>query len=716
MYVRRLYDLSVNGNYLNKLRKVISRESGKTIMILRNKFLIGLVIIFLGLSFNKWIIEKFLPDGSIEGLSYIIQILIVQLFLILCGIYLIIRNERLKRVIIILLVLIPFLTISLKNGIDFLNARKHMQSLPQTMLDQVIFLEENKIAKLSQETGEILYLLHQGTVPLNFKIPEDGVLDTAIGVDPLIVNLFIGEIHFELSINTNSGNSKTIFRKEIDLLSMSKNDFIWQNVSIDLSEYSGSEITLEFKKGYKIDDQKKPNIVYDLLPIDFMYWRIPNVRPKQLKDKHNVILISVDTLRGDHLHFMGYPRETSPNMDKLAQNGVFFTSAVSQAPWTAPSHLAIFTSTYPTINRGNFQLSTYYRSWNDTLPTMASILRDRDYVTAAFTAGGVMSAKLGFYKGFDLYNETILYDEAASPERVKCDSSDVEQVITKSMEWLSNNKNRTFFLFIHTYEPHSPYCDEFFLRKEKINKSETIEYRTALYDGDIRRADLFVGKLIEKLNELQLTDNTIIAITSDHGEDLGNRYHKDIYGHGHDLYDELLLVPLIFYNPKILPRGKRIDYQVRLIDILPTILEYLGYKEEPSFQGKSLKEMIEGNDQIPRPAYSEATRFGTERESIRANGYKYLYRISYGQLSDPMSRKMPLTPLHELYNLNADPAEKINLAEKQERNVEEYQRLILSIFPKKTFKDHQIDSTIRSVDIGKDEELMKSLKSLGYIQ
>ncbi|GAF85529.1 unnamed protein product, partial [marine sediment metagenome] len=241
-----------------------------------------------------------------------------------------------------------------------------------------------------------------------------------------------------------------------------------------------------------------------------------------------------------------------------------------------------------------------------------------------------------------------------------------------------------------------------------------IKYRTAKYDGDIKRTDFFVGKFVEKLEELGLTDNTIVVITSDHGEDLGGRNPPEAkiqYGHAYSLYDELLLVPLIFYNPKIFPGGKRIDYQVRLIDILPTVLDYLGYTEEPTFQGKSLRGIIEGNEQTSRPAYSEATTYGTERESIRADGYKYIWRISYGQLSSPDSQGLHLYPLYELYDLNKDPDEKTNVAGKQKSTLEKYQRLVRSLFSEKILKDYERDS-----DIGRDKELMESLKSLGYIQ
>lgn len=156
---------------------------------------------------------------------------------------------------------------------------------------------------------------------------------------------------------------------------------------------------------------------------------------------------------------------------------------------------------------------------------------------------------------------------------------------------------------------------------------------------------------------------------------------------------------------------------MRLIDILPTIIEYLGYEQELGFQGTSLKGMIDGNDKASRPAYSEATSLGTERESMRANGFKYIYRISYGHLARHVSRGIPLTPLHELYHLDSDPGEKENIAENQQGKLKDYQKRILSIFPERTFEDRdEVNLRTKSIDISKDKELIESLKTLGYIQ
>lgn len=489
-----------------------------------------------------------------EDLSYTINIIIILLILISLGAYLITNKKILKKVAVILLISLLPLTIynAFRNNKFEIGMTKDKSedqkslSQEQIMLDRVISVERDRVAALSQETAEVLYFIHKNAIPLTFRIPQDGVLDTAIGIDPLITNIFTGNVYFELFLTQKETGTQTILRKDITLSSLPEEGFVWQRVNLDLSKYSGQEVTLSFNKGYAIDSEKKPEVVYDLTPTDFMYWSAPRVRPRNLEDKYNVILISLDTLRADHLHFMGYKRDTSPNLDMIAHNGVYFTTAVSQAPWTIPSHFSIFTSTYPSVHGGKDPVDIYYAPWNGKLPTMASILRDKGHLTAAFTGKGSISARFGFYKGFDFYNETNSFENG------EC-VGDVETVFNKSIKWLSENNDRNFFLFIHTYEPHSPYCDDFFVRQEKIKNAESdIEYRTAKYDGDIRRTDFYVGVLMDKLNELGLTDNTIIVITSDHGEDLGGRMPPEAvlqYGHGHHLYDEVLLVPLIFHNP-----------------------------------------------------------------------------------------------------------------------------------------------------------------------
>lgn len=243
-------------------------------------------------------------------------------------------------------------------------------------------------------------------------------------------------------------------------------------------------------------------------------------------------------------------------------------------------------------------------------------------------------------------------------------------------------------------------------------------YREARYDGDIRRAERAVGELVAKVEALGLADETLIVVTSDHGEDLGGRLPPEAvrqFGHSYGLYDELLLVPLILRHPGLLPAGRRIEVQVRTIDIAPTLLDYLGFEPPPTFEGESLRPLIDGRDATPRPAHSEATALGAEPESMRAGGYKYIHRLSYGDLTHPMARGMPLSPLHTLYHLPTDPGERRNLAGRRPEKIEALQGLIRAVFPNRTFTAESKPPP-PAADDWVDDELRRKLRALGYLE
>jgi arylsulfatase A-like enzyme len=572
------------------------------------------------------------------------------------------------------------------------------------LLQRAISLQQSEIMELASESRELLYTLHEKTHSIIEEIPDKAILDTAFGIDALISRAYIGTIDFHISITTQNKKRKILFHKSFDISKLKAGDFQWHPVSIDLAEYYGQKVTITFNKDCSSYDTLQGQEIYDLSPTDFAFWARPQIRPKTLKDKVNVILISLDALRNDHLHFMGYRRQTSPNIDEFVKKGCFFSTVVSQAPWTTPAHFSIFTSTYPRINKGNQPVQITNRRWNKKIPTLASILREKGYLTAAFTGRGSISAKFGLYKGFDFYNET--------------ENRDIKHVFKKAVNWLHENKDRTFFLFFHTYQIHSPYTNKHFLNRENINPKNTIEYRKVLYDGDIWFADGYMGKLFSEIEALNLMENTLIILTSDHGEDLGGRNPPEARlqkGHGYNLYDELLLVPLILAGPQIPSLQKGIDHQIRSIDIAPTIIEYLGFKQKSTFQGTTLKPMIEGKDQKSRLAFSEATSYGTERESVRFKGYKYIHRLSYGQLALPICEGLTLTPLHELYDLKVDPQERNNIAQDNKKIVDEYLGYIGKLF-KAQPPEINDESEPEGIDISTDNNLMDALKSLGYIQ
>jgi arylsulfatase A-like enzyme len=567
------------------------------------------------------------------------------------------------------------------------------------LLKRAIFLQNNEIAKLSHEYRELLFELHQNSHSITMEIPTtQTMLDTAFGIDPLIRDMFSGNVNFTISIFLAGEKHKAIFQKTLRLSKLSDEDFLWYDVNIDLSEYKGEKVTLVFSKDYKKNWIRKPKKIFDLEPIDYLLWAQPKLRPISPEGKYNVILISIDALRADHLRYMGYKRHTSPHIDDFATKGAIFTNTISQAPWTTPSHISMFTSTYPRIHKGNQPITVKNRKWNRKLPTLASILRNNGYLTAAFTGSGSISASYGLSKGFDFYNES-------GEERV-------ELVYMKAIDWIKKNRGKRFFLFFHTYEVHSPYTYDYFLKRENITEKDPIKYRTALYDGDIFHTDQYMGKFFKDLATLDLLNKTLIILTSDHGDDLGGREPPESsvpFGHGHNLYHELLHVPLIFVGPRIIPQT--INYQVRSIDIAPTVLEYLMIESPQSFQGSSLISMINGKDHKSRIAFSEATTYGTERESISFEGYKYIRRLSYGTLADCPG--MELTPLDELYDLTKDPGELNNIANENEGIVGKYRSLINNLF------ENIPDSSSEfapEIDISTDPDLMKSLRSLGYIQ
>ena len=562
-------------------------------------------------------------------------------------------------------------------------------------------LDEKKTGVLARETRELLYSLHEPSHSMVCAVPDPCILETAIGMEPFIKEIFDGDVSFALSLTGEDGRDTLLFERHIALSDWNKRKAAWEEVKIDLSPYSGKEIKIVFAKSAGHGERLRE--VEDLLPIDFMYWAKPHIRPKRLEGKPNVILVSLDTVRADHLGLLGYHRETSLNLDKLARQGCFFTTAVSQAPWTCPSHFSIFTAVYPRVHEAIQPSHVFPRHWNPSLPTMASILREEGYLTGAFTGYGSISAQFGFLKGFDFYNESGPY------------RSDIENVFGKALPWLRRNADRTFFLFIHTYEPHHPYISDYFAKREGIQKSDETAWRTAHYDGDIRTADSYVGKLMAELDALGLTGNTLLIVTSDHGEDLeGTRNPPDAHlktGHGYNLYDEMLLVPLILRGPGIAPREKGIEHQIRLIDILPTVLDYLEYPLVNGLQGRSFRPMIEGTDKRDKPALSEAVGFGFPRESIRHNGFKYVHRFSDEPVG-PFWVGKP--PVYELYDLAADPGERNNIATENEEAATQYQKLMGALFGQPPRTGAEPEDAARTWD--EDPELIEALKNLGYLK
>ena len=285
--------------------------------------------------------------------------------------------------------------------------------------------------------------------------------------------------------------------------------------------------------------------------------------------------------------------------------------------------------------------------------------------------------------------------------------------------------------FFTTYEVHGPHRGDRFLTDDsrrdvelsKRDKSHVLESGTVvdLYDGDIHRMDQALARLFATLRERGLEENTLIVITSDHGEEFteGHARGFSLVGHGHTLYDELLHIPLILVGFEQPTAGARVATQVRSIDILPTLLDQLDLPTPGAVQGTSLLALLRSDETGDRPVFSEATTYGPGRMSLRSDNLKYIHRFSYGQLTDRHGccLRFPLTPEHELYDLSSDPNETINLANEREEIVARMFAQMNAIRgePPITAAPDQTGSEARVLQRQKSQDMSENLRALGYL-
>ncbi|MCX6577835.1 MAG: sulfatase-like hydrolase/transferase, partial [Candidatus Aminicenantes bacterium] len=290
----------------------------------------------------------------------------------------------------------------------------------------------------------------------------------------------------------------------------------------------------------------------------------------------NVLLITLDTTRADHLGCYGYPPAKTPHLDGLAREGIRFARVYCPAPLTLPSHCSIMSGLYP-VTHG-------VRNNGHDLPpgikTLADILKGQGYTTAAFVSSFSVDSRFGIGRGFDAYDDTF---QSQLPLKSPNAERRAEETFGRFSRWLEKNWENRFFAWVHYFDPHLPYDPPSPYREE---------FDGRLYDGEIAYMDHYVGAILERLKEKGILEKTIIIVAGDHGEGLGDKVEA---GHGIFLYEETLRVPLIFYNRKVFPHAQVIESQARLIDVAPTILEIIGLKDEAAgMQGQSLSAWLRG--------------------------------------------------------------------------------------------------------------------------
>jgi arylsulfatase A-like enzyme len=444
-------------------------------------------------------------------------------------------------------------------------------------------------------------------------------------------------------------------------------------------------------------------------------------------EKKQIILISIDTLRGDHLSSYGYVRDTSPHLSKLIKESVYYTNAYPNGCWTIPSHMSLLTGTLPSrhgINKDakSFKSETYPRL-SDSIKSIAEVLTSHHVNTIKFAnlAGGI-----GFSKGFNKDNRTDPFNNNKN--------------FDKLLKEVEKNKEEDFFIFIHTWKVHAPYTHSYFLEEGKVCKEKRDyinDFRkaakkvkdpfedfkdflkennlfnpsdcVALYDSGIRYVDQYIGKLIDKTKQLRIYDNLLFIIVSDHGEHFNEHYAGRFYGnHGSDFYEEFVKVPLIIKYPYS-TESKIINHPVSLIDVFPTILDFYRIEIPAFVQGDSLLKPASKRNR--KYLISEAVSIEKiERKMIMLGDLKYI--ITMGNPSKVERVNWNSISQRRLFDLKNDPLEQINLCKDLKfrgisTKLEKRLKKAIENSSKSHFK--RKETTI-------DEKTLEQLEALGYLK
>jgi len=395
----------------------------------------------------------------------------------------------------------------------------------------------------------------------------------------------------------------------------------------------------------------------------------------------NVVVITIDTLRADHVGCYGYKQIHTPNIDALAADGARFERAYTAVPVTLPSHTVMFTGTYPMLN-GMHDFAA--NKLNATQPTLAAVLKEHGYATAAVVGSAVLDSRFGLNRGFDFYYDHFDFNrlQESNLEEMERPGNMVADV---TLDWLARNYNKKFFLWMHLYDPHYPYHPP---------APYAAEYKDRPYDGEIAFADAQVGRVIRFLKSKGLYNNTLIVLSGDHGESLGEHGEKT---HGFFIYNATLHVPFMIHLPGAsLPRV--VPELVSLADLMPTVLQTLKMGTPSQVQGRSLLPLIKA-----KPKDEEA-------RSLYAETFLPRLHFNWSELRGVESAKYHFidAPRPELYDLTKDPGETQNLYSDKKAVGEEMRARLAGLIRQYSAGQELAEKT------GLDPALMERLKSLGY--
>jgi len=450
-----------------------------------------------------------------------------------------------------------------------------------------------------------------------------------------------------------------------------------------------------------------------------------------------IFLITVDTLRADHVSAYGYHRQTTPNVDKLAANGLLFTHAISQWPKTGPSFATMFTGRYPQTtgltHKAAIHLPTYYE-------TLAEMLHKQGYTTIAVVSNPVLGRRLGWNQGFDVYEETWLHGSKAAEDdpvawRKLINARRVDELALPLLEKYA--KTKKLFVWLHYSDPHAPYIlpdgvknpfigDRYYTGDAPAKATQNIwrsvrgskdadklKFYVAQYDANVMVADRNIGKAIDEARSLGMLKNACLIFTADHGESLGE--HDYYFQHGHLPYNETAHVPFIVYYPDAFGARTPVRRPVELVDLYPTLRDLAGAGKISGLEGKSLLPFLVGGDSPKRReaedrfqyAFSEAGggSLPTHFRSVQDETWKLIYHPEVRR-----NGKVKHAQTLELYDLAKDPLEEHDVASEIPDQVQRLRR-ILGAWMKGS-------QWLRKPPAGpqtNDQETTKALKALGYV-
>jgi len=412
-------------------------------------------------------------------------------------------------------------------------------------------------------------------------------------------------------------------------------------------------------------------------PAPFSGQSSPHRPASKVRARDNVLLITIDTLRADHLGCYGYKDIRTPTIDALARDGVLFPMAISQVPLTLPEHVAIMTGTYPFHNQvQDFTAPPLAEKFR----TLAQAFHDHGFATGAVVSSFVLDRSWGLARGFDYYDDkfnaqSLLEKNPDLVERRAGPSVDA------ALQWLAGHRTQPFFFWLHLYDPHSPY-----------NPPEPFhsQYKNHEYDGEIAYADSQLARLIKWLKANRLYARTWIVLLSDHGESLGEHGEQE---HGFFIYNSTVHVPLIIKPAGSSHKLLAIATPVESIAVAPTILEMAGITDRIQQQFDSSGLFADENSKLPSAAYSETfypfSSFGwSPLHGLETDKYHYIE-----------------APRPELYSLVADPAE--------ERNAIADQGAVAAVLRSQLQKRWQAYET-STAGRALDESSTAKLRALGY--